>query len=600
MQNPTRFQKASKLKLEPKSSVMERIFGDLPFVIVYLDDLLVFSSNEDEHLDHLRVTFERLEQYDVTLNGKKCYILRTSVEYLGYTLTSNGIQPQEKKIQAIKMISVPRNRKELRRFLGMINYYRDMIPNKAAFPFHVYADASGKQIGGIIMQHNQILACFSKALNKHQVNYTTMELELLSIVELLKEYRTMLLGFEIIVHTDHKNLIYPTETSLRVKRWKLLLEEYRLKVKYIKGDTNVGADAFSRMRFDTTETFNCLNELLASSTEDRMCPFQGSTIKAMQEQDEMINQIKSACLAGNNNSDYKLRQMLGSTLVTYQGRVLIPESLREDLISWYHHNLGHPGAERQFKTMQPTFYWPGMEASIKQHTSKCITCKRAKLKGGRQAYAQVPLRTMKHVDPWDVVHVDLIGPYDDGHYAITMIDHATRWLEIGIQPDKRSVTTAECFDREWLCRYPRPLQVIHDLGTEFTSREFQEMLESYAIKSKPTTAKNPQANAICERQIVFGQDMITRQLYDVSWSYLSKRRFEAILTANDRENAQRLTHFYKPGDNVMLRVPKPFRVTTQPVADGPYTLKTVHANGTVTIDKGTTTQQVSIRRIFPC
>lgn len=75
------------------------------------------------------------------------------------------------------------------------------------------------------MQENKILACYSRTLSKHQINYTTMELELLSIVELLREYRTMLPGFEVIAHTDHKNLIYPNETSLRVKRWKLLLSE---------------------------------------------------------------------------------------------------------------------------------------------------------------------------------------------------------------------------------------------------------------------------------------------------------------------------------------------------------------------------------------
>lgn len=208
---------------------MQKIFGDLPFVVVYLDDLLVYSNTESEHLEHLRVLFERLANYDVTLNGKKCHVLRKSFDYIGFTLTAQGIQPQAKKIQAINKIAVPRNKKELRSFLGMIDYYRDMIPNKSALcaplkrftsskvaftwlqsdtdafraiqkafaealllafpdfdlPFHVYADASGKQVGGIVMQENKILACYSRTLNKHQINYTTMELALLSIVELL-------------------------------------------------------------------------------------------------------------------------------------------------------------------------------------------------------------------------------------------------------------------------------------------------------------------------------------------------------------------------------------------------------------------------------
>ncbi|GMF14415.1 unnamed protein product [Phytophthora fragariaefolia] len=101
-------------------------------------------------------------------------------------------------------------------------------------------------------------------------------------------------------------------------------------------------------------------------------------------------------------------------------------------------------------------------------------------------------------------------------------------------------------------------------------------------------------------QLVFGQHMISRRLYEANWSYLSKRRFYAILADNDRENAKRLVHFYNPGDQVMIRVPKQFRAKTKRVADGPYQIRSVHDNGTVTVDKGSTQQQVSIRHIFPC
>ena len=117
---------------------MEKIFNDLNFIVVYLDDVLVFSPTPEEHLVHLRIVFERLTCYDVTLNGKKCHILRQEVDYLGFTLSAEGIRPQEKTIQAIQKIAIPQNRKELRRFLGMINYYRDMVPNKTSLcrPLH--------------------------------------------------------------------------------------------------------------------------------------------------------------------------------------------------------------------------------------------------------------------------------------------------------------------------------------------------------------------------------------------------------------------------------------------------------------------------------
>lgn len=81
---------------------------------------------------------------------------------------------------------------------------------------------------------------------------------------------------------------------------------------------------------------------------------------------------------------------------------------------------------------------------------------------------------------------------------------------------------------------------------------------------------------------------------------MSKRRFEAILADNDREKAKRIEHFYQPGDQVMIRVHKLFRVKTKRIADGPFPIPTVHDNGTVTVDKGASQQQISIRRIFPC
>ncbi|OWY95652.1 Pol Polyprotein [Phytophthora megakarya] len=206
------------------------------------------------------------------------------------------------------------------------------------------------------------------------------------------------------------------------------------------------------------------------------------------------------------------------------------------------------------------------------------TRKRAKVHG----YGKPPPRTLKTVDPFDIVHIDLIGPYDDGGYGVTMIDQATRWLEIGIQADRQALTTAETFDREWLCRYPRPREVVYDNGKEFIGVEFEELLRSYGIKKKPITRKNPHANAICERvhlvllniipfavhtsyhtilnaspgQVLFGQDMITRRLDNANWSYLSKQRFDAILADNDRENDKRLEHFYQLGDQVMVRVPE--------------------------------------------
>ncbi|GMF59596.1 unnamed protein product [Phytophthora fragariaefolia] len=263
---------------------------------------------------------DRLRQFDVT-----CHILREQVDYLGFTLTADGIQPQTKKIEAIQQIADPRNKRELRPFLGMIAYYREMAPNKSAmaarlnrltsknipftwtpedaaafqeikaalarnvwlafpdFNFHVFADASGQQIGGAIMQGKRIIACFSRSMTDAQRKYSTMEWELLSVVEILKEYRTMLLGFPVVVHTDPKNLLFPRANSLRVKRWKILLEEYRLQVAYVPGRQNVGADAFSRLRYNFVQQV-AEDELFAVDEEE--VAIDGVIMKKHQLQDE--------------------------------------------------------------------------------------------------------------------------------------------------------------------------------------------------------------------------------------------------------------------------------------------------------------------------
>ena len=172
-------------------------------------------------------------------------------------------------------------------------------------------------------------------------------------------------------------------------------------------------------------------------------------------------------------------------------------------------------------------------------------------------------------------------------------------------------------------------------------REFQEMLSSLGIKSKPITRKNPQANAIVERvnleignvlrsrpdvkledklqyaayalrsswhsvlnatpgQLLFGQDMITRQLHFANWSYLFKRRLQSILQENQRENQHRLRHFYLVGDQVLVRVPDRERQKQDPVSKRPFLNSQFNDDGTVEIDKGTSRERVHLRNIFPC
>ena len=213
-------------------------------------------------------------------------------EYLGYILSQEGIKPQPKKVQAILALTPPQNVKDLRRFLGMVQYYRDIWARRSeilaplsdlvgecghtevtkanktkkqpwhwgpvhqqafdtvkanitrdvtlAYPdysqgFEIYTDSSKLQLGAVITQQNRPLAFFSRKLSPAQQKYSVTEQELLAIVETLKEFKGMLWGQTITVYTDHKNLIQDALglTSDRVYRWRLLLEEYGPTIVYI-------------------------------------------------------------------------------------------------------------------------------------------------------------------------------------------------------------------------------------------------------------------------------------------------------------------------------------------------------------------------------
>jgi hypothetical protein len=271
----------------------------------YIDDLLVITRGTlEDHLEKLREVIRRLRKAGLKVNTAKSFFGTHEIEYLGYILTRGGIKPQQKKVQAILAINPPNNVKELRHFLGMVQYYRDMWAKRSemlaplsdlvgecgetkttrknkvkkqpwhwdsihqiAFdnvkttiakevvlaypdftkPFDNYTDASTKQLGLVITQDNRPIAFFSRKLSGAQSKYTVTELELLAIAETLKEFNGMLWGQRIIVYTDHKNLTRDGLglTSDRVTRWRILLEEYAPEIIYIKGIHNTVADAIS-------------------------------------------------------------------------------------------------------------------------------------------------------------------------------------------------------------------------------------------------------------------------------------------------------------------------------------------------------------------
>ena len=272
---------------------MEHVLQGIMDADVYMDDIGCFVKSWEQHLQVLEQVMTHLQDNGFSVNLRKCEWAVQETNFLGYWLTPNRLKPWHKKIDPILWLQHPRTVKDLRSFISAVTYYRTMFPKQAhilapltaltsqksgnvawstecqqAFdtikailsldvllhypdhnkPFHVYTDASNLQLGAVIVQDNRPVAFYSRKLNAAQRNHTTMEKKLLSVVETLKEFRTMLFGCcELHMWTDHKNLTYTTLNSQRVLHWCLFLEDFHPTFHYIPGNHNLLMDALSHL-----------------------------------------------------------------------------------------------------------------------------------------------------------------------------------------------------------------------------------------------------------------------------------------------------------------------------------------------------------------
>lgn len=271
------------------------------FCFVYMDDIVCFSKSLEEHQQHLKLIFTKLREFNLKVQLDKSEFFRKDVEFLGHVITPEGVKPNPSKLEAIEKFPLPKTVKEIKSFLGLIGYYRRFISNFArlvspmtkclkkgstintndsdflrAFhsckellmnapilaypdfekPFKLTTDASNIAIGGVLAQSNRPIAFYSRTLNSAEKNYSTIEKELLAILDSVKHFRPYLFGRKFTVETDHNPLVWLykiKEPNSRLIRWKLKLEEFDFTIVYKKGKENYVADALSRVEIHNTE-----------------------------------------------------------------------------------------------------------------------------------------------------------------------------------------------------------------------------------------------------------------------------------------------------------------------------------------------------------
>ena len=315
-------------------SAMEALFrSELHrFVEIYVDDIVIYSTTWEEHLEHLHRVLDLLSEHGLSLNVAKCHFARTELHYLGHVVSAQGIASDPGKIRSIQEFPEPRSVEDIRRFLGLVNYLNRFISGlsdlaaplyqlthkgarflwsdssqtafsqlKAAvskvpllafpdfsLPFHLATDASNIGLGAMLSQPRPdgstgIIGFMSKTLSSPQRNYSATERECLAVVVALEHFRPFVLDRPCTVFTDHQALLWLRslkEPPGRLHRWRLQLEEYRPTIAYRPGKDNVVADALSRAPVDQTPFAESLTAVVTRSKSATATPTSPSALPA--------------------------------------------------------------------------------------------------------------------------------------------------------------------------------------------------------------------------------------------------------------------------------------------------------------------------------
>ncbi len=319
---------------------------------------------------------------------------------------------------------------------------------------------------------------------------------------MLKECRTVLLGQQIKVFTDHKNLVCEHFNTERVMSWCLLLEEFGLQLTCIKGPHNVVADALSCMEISedkfSAEAFAASDEMSDFPTE---FPLSHHEIAARQEKDKSLQKKFR-----DNPEDFAMSTFEQGdrecSLIMRNDKIVIPKSMQQKVTKWHHLHLLHPGETRMELTIGQHCHWDGMHNTIKRCTRGCAICKTNKPK--KVKHRKLVPKTPESI-PWHTLCVDLVGPCTFGEgknefhlHCLTMIDPTTGWFEIAKIPNKRADCIANILEFTWLTRCPWPTEIVMDRGKEFAAEVREALKHECSIHRKIITTRNPQANSMIE------------------------------------------------------------------------------------------------------
>ncbi|KAI3667676.1 hypothetical protein L6452_42745 [Arctium lappa] len=481
-------------------------------VIVFIDDILVYSKNDEEHERHLREVLEVLRDEKLYAKFSKCEFWLREVQFLGHMVSSEGVKVDPSKIEAmmnwknVEFLWTEKQEQAFRALQRKLCEAPILSLPEGIEDFVVYSDASKMVLGCVLMQRGKVIAYASRKLKEHEKNYPTHDLELAAVVFALKLWRHYLYGTRCTLFTDHKSLKYvfdQKELNMRQRRWLELLKDYDCELQYHPGKANVVADALSQKEYSHGVQTTFARVEVVSSLIDK--------IKASQSE---------ALLEVNLKSEIMVKQHLqltedGRGLKLYQGRIWVPKigGCRELLLEDEHKSKYsiHPGSTKMYRDLKLNYWWPVMKLDVASYVDQCITCLQVK------AEHQRPYGSLQSLEipewKWEHITMDFITKLPR-----TLKNHDTIWVIVdrltksahflSMRETLPMAKLAKLYIDEIVSRHGVPLSIVSDRDSRFTSHFWDSLQKELGTRVKLSTAYHPQTDGQSERTIQTLEDML--------------------------------------------------------------------------------------------
>ena len=541
-------------------TVMNDVFHEYldVFVLVYLDDILVFSKTLQDHVKHLEKVFLLLRKHSLYGKLSKCTFAQESVEYLGHTVSSSGIAMEEDKVKSITEWPEPRSKVDIQSFLGLVNYYRRFIRNigdvarpltmltgkepfrwekcqKESFetlkklvssapvlrsfdstlPIFLSTDASGVAIGAVLEQmengNRRPVAFYSRTLNVHEQRYPIRERELLSIVAAISHWRAYLFGQNFTVMNDHESLKYlETQHKLthRQVRWLETLNQYPFRFVVVKGKHNVVPDALSRQGQDAPSTEKT-DHLLLEQVIQKTTPLELLNISSVAIPENLQSELRMEYTSDPEFSSifkepkepYEVRE----GLLYHSGKLCIPKGQTRNKILRDHHETpckGHMGTKKTLPTLSAKYYWKNLRKDLEEFIKSCPQCQMNK------SSTQKPMGFIRPLEPpkrrWSAITMDFITDLpltkNNNDAIFVVVDRLTKMIRVmAIEKNRTAETVAAKFYEEVYRHHGFPEEIISDRDSIFMSKFWTALFKRVGVNLKPSSSYHPETDGQTER-----------------------------------------------------------------------------------------------------